>query len=108
MYEDLNVQQSNDWPPLSDSISGLDNIRIFHIFWDPSLGSKQTKYTNVNAKNPNWPPWEFTHFARPIAMKYYVHSFLKMLEHEFLDTGIDGFYIGKKGMRGTTNSRQIF
>jgi hypothetical protein len=32
---------------------------------------------------------EYIHFVRPIAMKFYAHKYLKMLEHEYLDIGMD-------------------
>jgi hypothetical protein len=54
------------------------------------LGSKQTKLVGANEKNPNWPLKEYAHFTRLITMKYYAYKSIKMLEHEFLDTRMDG------------------
>jgi hypothetical protein len=52
---------------------------------------KQTKCVNANEKNPNWLSREYIQFSNPIAMKYYAHMSLRMLEQEFLDNGMDGY-----------------
>jgi hypothetical protein len=55
------------------------------------LDSKWTKRIDTNEEILNWPPKEYTHFARPIAMKYYMYKYLRMLEHEFLDNSMDRY-----------------
>jgi hypothetical protein len=84
MYEDLNAPQSSNWSPLFDFVIRLG-------FEGLSLDLKQTKCAVANKKNPNWPLREYTHFARPIAIKNYIHMSLKMLKHEFLGTNTDGY-----------------
>jgi hypothetical protein len=84
MYEDIDAMESSNWPPLSNNVTGSDSR-------NPSLDSKRTKHANANEKNPKWLRREHTYFVRPIAMKYYVHRYLKVLEHEFPDTGMDGY-----------------
>ena len=84
MYEDLDAPQSIDWLMLSDSGtgSGLEG---------PSSSQKKSKRANTYEKNPCYPLKEYTAFARPVAMRYYVHRNMDMLEHTFLDNGLDGY-----------------
>jgi hypothetical protein len=58
---------------------------------DPSSSQKWSKRADANEKNPSYPPREYTAFARPVAMRYYVHRDMDMLECTFLDNGLDGY-----------------
>jgi hypothetical protein len=84
MYKDLDAPQSTDWLTLSDSGigSGLGG---------PSSSQKWSKYADANEKNPGYPPREYTAFVRPVAMRYYIHRGMDMLERTFLDNGLDGY-----------------
>jgi hypothetical protein len=84
MYEDLDAPQSIDWLMLSDSGTGLS-------LGGPSSSQKWSKRADTNEKNPDYPPREYTAFARPIAMRYYAHRGMDMLECTFLDNGLDGY-----------------
>jgi hypothetical protein len=55
------------------------------------LGRKRSKHADANEKNSGYPPRDYTGFARPVAMKYYAHRSMDMLEHNFLDNGMDGY-----------------
>jgi hypothetical protein len=52
---------------------------------------KRSKRADANKKNPKWPPIEYTQFIRPVAMKYYVHRTMDLLERNYLDGGMDGY-----------------
>jgi hypothetical protein len=56
-----------------------------------SSALKRSICTNANKKNPQWPPTEYMQFVRPVAMKYYAHRSIDMLERNFLDGGMDGY-----------------
>jgi hypothetical protein len=47
--------------------------------------------TIANVKNPNWPPREYIQFVKPIAMKYYAHMSMDMLECNFFNNIMDGY-----------------
>jgi hypothetical protein len=53
------------------------------------LSQERSKRANANEKNPGYPPREYTGFARPVAMRYYAHRSIDMLECTFLDNGLD-------------------
>jgi hypothetical protein len=76
--------QSTDWLTLSDSGTGSGS-------GGSSSSQKQSKRTNANEKNLGYPPREYTAFARPVAMRYYAHKDMDMLECTFLDNGLDGY-----------------
>jgi hypothetical protein len=57
MYEDLDAPQSSDWLTLSDSGTGSG-------LGGPSSSQKRSKRTDVNEKNPSYPPREYTAFTR--------------------------------------------
>jgi hypothetical protein len=84
MYEDLDAPQSIDWLTLSDSGTGSGS-------GGPSLSQKQSKRADANEKNPGYPPREYMVFARPVAMRFYAHRDMDMLERTFLDNGLDGY-----------------
>jgi hypothetical protein len=84
MYEDLDAPQSTDWLTLSDSDTGKGS-------GGPSLSQKRSKRADANEKNPGYPPRGYTAFARPVAMRYYAHRDMDMLERTFLDNGLDGY-----------------
>jgi hypothetical protein len=58
---------------------------------DPSSSHKRSKRTDANEKNSGYPPREYTAFARLVAMRYYAHRDMGMLECTFLDNGLDGY-----------------
>jgi hypothetical protein len=84
MYEDLDAPQSTNWLMLSDSgtCSGSGG---------PSSSQKKSKRTDANEKNPSYPPRGYTAIVRPVAMRYYTHRGMDMLERTFLDNGLDGY-----------------
>jgi hypothetical protein len=84
MYEDLDAPQSTDWLTLSESstCSGSGG---------PSSSQKWSKRANAHEKNPGYLPREKTVFTRPVAMRYYAHRDMDMLERTFLDNGLDGY-----------------
>jgi hypothetical protein len=41
--------------------------------------------------NLSYPPRKYTGFAKPVAMRYYAHKSMDMLERTFLDNGLDGY-----------------
>jgi hypothetical protein len=84
MYEDLDAPQSTDWLMLSDSGTGSGS-------GGPSSSQKKSKRTDANEKNPCYPPRRYTAFVRPVAMRYYAHRDMDMLERTFLDNGLDGY-----------------
>jgi hypothetical protein len=84
MYEDLDVPQSTDWLTLSDSGIGSGS-------GGPSSSQKRSKRADANEKNPCYPLKGYTAFARPVAMRYYAHRDMDMLERTFLDNGLDGY-----------------
>jgi hypothetical protein len=53
MYEDLDAPLSNNWPPLSNSVTRSG-------FGGPTFGPKRTKCNDANEKNLNWPLREYT------------------------------------------------
>ena len=59
----------------------------------PSSSQKKSKRADAHEKNPGYPPREYTSFARPIAMKFYAHRSMDMLERTYLDQGLDGFVL---------------
>jgi hypothetical protein len=69
---------------LSDSGTGLGS-------GGASSAPKRSKRIDVNKKNPQWPPTVYSHFVRLVAMKYYAHKSMDMLESNFLDGGMDGY-----------------
>jgi hypothetical protein len=69
---------------LSDSGTGSDSR-------GPSSSQKRSKRAVANEKNPGYPPREYIAFARPVAMRYYAHRDMGMLERTFLDNGLDGY-----------------
>jgi serine/threonine protein kinase len=54
-----------------------------------SSAPKRSKCADANKRNPQWPPIEYTQFVRPVAMKYYAHKSMDMLECNFLNGGMD-------------------
>jgi hypothetical protein len=84
MYEDLDAPQSTDWLTLSDSGTGSSS-------GGPSSSQKKPKRADANKKNPGYPLREYTAFVRPVAMRYYAHRSMDMLERTFLDNGLDGY-----------------
>jgi hypothetical protein len=84
MYEDLDAPRSTDWLTLSVSGTGSGS-------GGPSSSQKKSKRADTNEKNPGYPLRGYTAFIRPIAMRYYVHRDMDMLEHTFLDNGLDGY-----------------
>jgi hypothetical protein len=84
MYEDLDAPQSTNWLTLSDSGTGSGS-------GGPSSSQKKSKRTDANEKNPCCPPRGYTAFVRPVAMRYYAHKDMDMLERTFLDNGLDGY-----------------
>ena len=85
MYEDLDAPQSTDWT-LSDSGTGSGSR-------GPSLSQKKSKCADAHVKNPRYPPREYTTFTRPVAMKFYAHGGMDMLEGTYLDQGLDGYVL---------------
>ena len=57
----------------------------------PSSSQKKSKRVDAYEKNPIYLPREYTAFARPVAMRYYAYKDMNMLEHTFLDNGLDGY-----------------
>jgi hypothetical protein len=45
----------------------------------------------ANEKNQGYPSRDYTGFSIPIAMKYYAHRSMDMLEPKFLNNGMDGY-----------------
>jgi hypothetical protein len=84
MYEDLIALQSSDWLTLSESGTGSGSR-------DPSSSQKWSKRADANEKNLGYPPREYTGYARLVPMRYYAHRSIDMLEHIFLDNGLDGY-----------------
>jgi hypothetical protein len=84
IYEDLEAPQSTDWLTLSDSGTGSG-------LGGPSSSQKRSKCADANEKNLGYPPREYTTFARPVAMRYYAHRDMDMVEHTFLNNGLDGY-----------------
>jgi hypothetical protein len=58
---------------------------------DPSSSQKRSKHADANEKNPGYPLRGYTAFARPVAMRYYAHRDMDMLECTFLDNRLDGY-----------------
>jgi hypothetical protein len=58
---------------------------------DPSSSQKRSKHADANEKNPGYPPRGYTACARPVAMRYYAHKDMDMLERILLDNGLDGY-----------------
>jgi hypothetical protein len=85
MYEDLDAPPCTDWT-MSDSGTGSGS-------GGPSSGHKKSKRLDAHEKNPGYPPREYTAFARPVAMKFYAHRSMEMLERTYLDHGFDGFVL---------------
>jgi hypothetical protein len=65
----------------------------------PSSIQKRSKRAYANEKNLGYPPREYTRFARSIAMKYYAHRSMDMLERTFLDNELDGYVELYKDLR---------
>jgi hypothetical protein len=84
MYEDLDAPQSTDWLTLSNSGTGSSSR-------GPSLSPGKSKLADANEKNRGYPPRGYTAFVRPVAMRYYAHRDMDMLECTFLDNGLDGY-----------------
>jgi hypothetical protein len=84
MYEGLDAPESTDWLTLLDSGTGSS-------LGGPSSSQKRSKHADVNEKNPGYPLRRYTAFARPVAMRYYAHRDMDMLERTFLDNGLDGY-----------------
>jgi hypothetical protein len=84
MYEDLDAPQSSNWPLLSDSGIGLGS-------GGPSSGRKRSKRANAYEKNSGYLPKDYTGFAILVAIKYYAHRFMDLLERTFFDNGMDGY-----------------
>jgi hypothetical protein len=84
MYEDLDAPQSTDWLTLSNSGTGSGS-------GGPSSSQKKSKRADANEKNPGYPPRGYTAFVRLVAMRYYAHRDMDMLERTFLDNGLDGY-----------------
>jgi hypothetical protein len=57
----------------------------------PSSSQKWSKRANANEMNLSYPPRKYTGFAKPVAMRYYAHKSMDMLERTFLDNGLDGY-----------------
>jgi hypothetical protein len=84
IYEDLDAPVSNDWLTLSDNGTRSGSGGTLSA-------PKRSKCADAKKKNPQWPPTEYTQFVRPVAMKYYAHRSMDMLERNFLDGGMDGY-----------------
>jgi hypothetical protein len=84
MYEDLDAPQSTDWLMLSDIGTGSGS-------GGPSSSQKKSKRVDAIEKNPCYPPRVYTAFVRPVAMRYYAHKDMDMLECSFLNNGLDGY-----------------
>jgi hypothetical protein len=84
MYENLDALQSTDWLTLSNSGTGSGS-------GGPSSSQKKSKCADANEKNPGYPPRGYTAFVRPVAMRYYAHRDMDMLERTFLNNGLDGY-----------------
>jgi hypothetical protein len=57
----------------------------------PSSSQKRSKRADPHEKNPGYPPKAYTAFARLVAMRYYAHKDMDMLECTFLDNRLDGY-----------------
>jgi hypothetical protein len=105
MYEDLDALQSTDWLTLSDSGTGSAS-------GGPSLSQKKSKLADANEKNPSYPPRGYMAFVRPVAMRYYAHRGMDMLERTFLNNGLDGYValckdLCKKFMKACDDSKKF-
>ena len=56
-----------------------------------SSSQKWSKRANANEKNLGYLPWKYTGFARLVAMRYYAHQSMDMLERTFLNNELDGY-----------------
>jgi hypothetical protein len=57
----------------------------------PSSSQKKSRRDDSNEKNPGYLPRAYTAFVRPVAMRYYAHRDMDMLERSILDNGLDGY-----------------
>jgi hypothetical protein len=74
----------------------VDVVRQWYRFrfgtsGSPSSSQKQSKRVDANEKNPGYPLREYMAFGRPVAMRYYAHRDMDMLERTFLNNGLDGY-----------------
>jgi hypothetical protein len=81
IYEGLDAPASNDWLTLSSNGTGSG-------LGGTLSASERSKHADANKKNPQWPPIQYTHFIRLVAMNYYTHRTMDLLEHNYLNGGM--------------------